>query len=334
MDHRSTVVVNDPLEIDGNKVYLTSHGYSMIVTVRDGKGNVAYDGPVPFLPMDGNLTSQGVVKVPDAVGPDGKREQLGFAGLFIPTTTIDPVIGPQSTFPAAGRPDLFLTAYHGDLGMDAGLPQNVYQLDTTNKNLHQFKGPDGQPLKAQMAPGDTLQLPDGAGSITFDRVDQWANFEIVHQPGIPLALGSALCMLVGPRRLAVHPAPPGVGAGAAGRGRSHHGRAGRARPQRVPEGGRGTGRPGVGGARRRPHGTGDHHSPPTAQTPPTTCRTQRSTRDHRRRGERIVRPLQQLPDLLGDGRLHAGVPRAHRRVDVRRAQQGRPYLGGRLGGSQ
>lgn len=196
-NHKRVVRVNDPLQIEGNKVYLTSHGYSVIVTVRDGKGNVAYNGPVPFLPMDGNLTSQGVIKVPDALGPDGKREQLGFAGLFTPTTTIDPVFGPHSTFPALGRPDLFLTAYHGDLGMDAGLPQNVYQLDTTNKALHQFKDSSGRPLKAQMAPGDILRLPNGAGSITFGRVGQWANFEIVHQPGIDLALGSALCMLVG-----------------------------------------------------------------------------------------------------------------------------------------
>ncbi len=197
VDHRRTVEVNHPLELEGNKVYLTSHGYSVIVTVRDGEGNVAYHGPVPFLPMDGNLTSQGVIKVPDAVGPDGKREQLGFAGLFTPTTALDPVLGPHSTFPALQRPDLFLTAYYGDLGMDAGLPQNVYQLDTTNKNLHQFKSPGGQPLRAQMAPGDTLRLPNGAGSITFGSVDQWANFEVVHQPGIPLALGSAVAMLVG-----------------------------------------------------------------------------------------------------------------------------------------
>ncbi len=195
--HPTTIKVNDPLNIEGNKVYLTSHGYSMVVTVRDGKGDVAYSGPVPFLPLNGNLASQGVIKVPDALDAHGAREQLGFSGLFTPTTHTDPVMGPQSTFPALDRPDLFLTAYHGDLGMDAGLPQNVYQLDTTNKNLHQFTFPDGKPLAVQMAPGDTMKLPNGAGTITLNRVDQWAEFEIVHQPGIWLALTSALCMLAG-----------------------------------------------------------------------------------------------------------------------------------------
>ncbi|MDI5966697.1 cytochrome c biogenesis protein ResB [Streptomyces sp. SL13] len=196
-EHRTTIHVNEPLKIEGNKVYLTSHGYSMNVTVHDAKGNVAFTGPVPFLPLDGNLASQGVIKVPDAVGKDGKPEQLGFAGLFTPTTVKDPVMGPQSTFPALGRPDMFLTAYYGDLGMDAGLPQNVYQLDTANKNLHQFKFPNGSPLSVQMAPGDSLKLPNGAGTLTFNGVDSWADFEIVHQPGIPLALGSALSMLLG-----------------------------------------------------------------------------------------------------------------------------------------
>jgi cytochrome c biogenesis protein len=195
-DHRRTIKVNDPLEIEGNKVYLTSHGYSMDVTVHDGKGRVAYSGPVPFLPLDGNLASQGVVKVPDAVGTDGQQDQLAFQGIFTPTTVVLPNLGPQSVFPGLDAPALFLTAYHGDLGMDAGLPQNVYQLDTTSKNLHQFTE-KGQPLRIELVPGRTAKLPDGAGSITLNHVDSWGEFEVVHQPGIPLALVSALLMLAG-----------------------------------------------------------------------------------------------------------------------------------------
>ena len=36
------------------------------IAVRDGDGNVAFSGPVVFLPQDGNYTSYGVIKVPDA----------------------------------------------------------------------------------------------------------------------------------------------------------------------------------------------------------------------------------------------------------------------------
>jgi cytochrome c biogenesis protein len=193
--HHTVIHVNHPLAIDGSKVYLTSHGYALDVTVRDGTGKVVTQGPVAFLPLDGNLASQGVIKVPDAHDSKGKAEQLGFSGLFTPTTVLDPVNGPQSSFPAANRPDVFLTAYHGDLGMDSGIPQSVYQLDT--KHLTQFTTTGGKPLAAAMAPGDTLKLPNGAGSITFNKVDSWAQFEVVHQPALPLALTSALCMLVG-----------------------------------------------------------------------------------------------------------------------------------------
>ncbi|AEW95802.1 MULTISPECIES: cytochrome c biogenesis protein ResB [Streptomycetaceae] len=196
--HRTSVRVNEPLEIEGNKVYVTGHGYAPVVTVRDGRGDVAYKGPVPFLTMgDGGITSQGVIKVPDAFGKDGRKDQLGFSGLFTPTFALDAKNGPHSSFPALDFPVLVLTAYHGDLGMDAGLPQNVYQLDTAGKRLTQFKQANGEPLRQFLRPGDTMALPGGAGSLTFDRIDQWANFEIVHQPGNGLALASAVCMLAG-----------------------------------------------------------------------------------------------------------------------------------------
>ena len=55
---------NRPLDIDGTTVHLIGHGYAPVVTVKDGAGNVAFSGPVPFLPQDGNFTSAGAIKVP------------------------------------------------------------------------------------------------------------------------------------------------------------------------------------------------------------------------------------------------------------------------------
>ena len=54
------------------------------VTVKDGDGNVAFSGPVVFLPQDGNFTSAGVIKAPDA-----RPERLGFEGIFLPTAVLD-----------------------------------------------------------------------------------------------------------------------------------------------------------------------------------------------------------------------------------------------------
>jgi cytochrome c biogenesis protein len=192
---KGSISVNHPLNIGGEKVYLISHGYAPEVTVKDALGNVAYQGPVPFLPQDSNLTSTGVIKAPDALGKKkGVPDQLAFQGIFTPSFALDAVQGPHSAFPTLVAPALVLTAYHGDLGMGSGIAQNVYQLDT--QHLSQYKDAKGQPLRGLLTVGKTLQLPDG-GSLTFNGVKTWASFTVSHQSGNELALVSGFCAIIG-----------------------------------------------------------------------------------------------------------------------------------------
>ncbi|OIK24853.1 cytochrome c biogenesis protein ResB [Streptomyces malaysiense] len=193
---KTTIKVNEPLHIGDSKVYLVSHGYAPVVTVRDGKGRIVYRDAVPLLPLDGNVTSNGVVKVMDGYkNPQGKSEQLGFQAFFVPT--FDPKAGTMmSQFPALLNPLLAVNAYHGDLGVDAGIPQSVYQLDKSH--MKAFKDGKGQLLKKLLKPGDSMALPNGAGSITFEKdVKQWAGFEIVQEPGSVWALTGALAAIFG-----------------------------------------------------------------------------------------------------------------------------------------
>ncbi|MET7681226.1 cytochrome c biogenesis protein ResB [Streptomyces sp. NPDC005423] len=193
---KHVIKVNEPLEIGDSKVYLVSHGYAPVVTVRDGKGNVVFHQAVPMLPIDSNVTSQGAVKVLDGYkNAQGVAEQLGFAALFVPTYA--KASGTMfSQYPGLDYPVLNVTGYHGDLGVNSGIPQNVYQLNT--KNLKQFKDSKGAILKAQLLPGDTMKLPNGAGSITFDKqIKEWAGFQVVQQPGTTWALGGALAAIFG-----------------------------------------------------------------------------------------------------------------------------------------
>jgi cytochrome c biogenesis protein len=192
----TTIKVNSPLHIGDAKVYLVSHGYAPVITVRDGKGNVVYHDAVPLLPLDGNVTSNGVVKVMDGYkNAQGKSEQLGFQAFFVPT--FDAKSGTMlSQFPALVNPLLAVNAYHGDLGVDSGIPQSVYQLDKTH--MKAFKDSKGQLLKKLLQPGDTLTLPNGAGSLTFEKdIKQWAGFEVVQEPGSGWALGGALAAIFG-----------------------------------------------------------------------------------------------------------------------------------------
>ncbi|GHE86659.1 cytochrome c biosynthesis protein [Streptomyces spiralis] len=193
------IKVNHPLEIGDAKVYLVSHGYAPTVTVRDGKGDVVYHQAVPLLPLDSNETSQGAIKVMDGyTDPQGKSEQLGFAAFFVPTFAGAGQGSMFSQFPGLDFPVLALGAYHGDLGVDAGVPQNVYQLDTKNPNLKPFKDAKGNIFKGRLLPGETMKLPNGAGSVTFDKdIKEWAGFQIVQQPGNGWALTGAVAAIVG-----------------------------------------------------------------------------------------------------------------------------------------
>lgn len=72
-----TIKVNDPLRFAGTDVYLLGNGYAPTITVKDPDGNVVFTDSVPFLPQDSNLTSVGVIKV-----PDGLTKQIGMVGFF------------------------------------------------------------------------------------------------------------------------------------------------------------------------------------------------------------------------------------------------------------
>nr|WP_179519695.1 cytochrome c biogenesis protein ResB [Nocardioides perillae] len=181
---------NQPLEVGGTKAFLTGHGYAPVVTVRDGTGETVFSGPVVFLPADSNVTSDGVIKAPDA-----EPTQLAFEGLFLPTAAADEN-GPYSAFPDLLNPRLVLTAWTGDLGLDDGRPQSVFELDTDG--LQPVLETSGErPLREVLALGDTLELPGGRGSIRFDDVRRFANFQFARDPGKEVSLVAALLLLAG-----------------------------------------------------------------------------------------------------------------------------------------
>ncbi len=177
-----TVGVNEPLSVDGAKVFLVGHGYAPHFIVKDSTGAVVFDDSVVFLPQDGNFTSTGVIKVPDA------DPSLGFSALFLPTAAVDDVRGPHSTFPAADYPAAFMSAWTGDLGLDSGVPQSVYSLDTSRMTQLGLES---------LLPGDTWTLPDGKGSIELVGYERWASFQIAHDPGKELALAGAVLAILG-----------------------------------------------------------------------------------------------------------------------------------------
>lgn len=188
-DWRSeTLKVNSPLEVGGTQVYLLANGYAPIVTVRDPEGEVVFRQAVPFLAQDGNLTSGGVIKV-----LDGLSDQLGMMGFFYPDA-----YSPDGEFIQSFSPQitenalLTLFVYRGDLGLADGSGANVYTLDT--ENMEQLAGrEDALALNV----GDTVDLPDGMGTIQLEGVANYVGLDIHHDPAQAWVLGFALAAVGG-----------------------------------------------------------------------------------------------------------------------------------------
>jgi cytochrome c biogenesis protein len=187
---QETLKVNDPVTLGGTSIYLTGNGYAPVVTIRDGEGNIAMQGPVVAKLQGDNYYSSVVIKVPDA-----KPEQLGFAGFFLPTAFVTDEGVSFSGDPELFNPQLTLNSYFGDLGLDDGAPQNVFELDVEDLTPLNARNLDAGGIT--LAPGTSYTLPDGKGSISFDGVKRYIGVDIHHNPGQLYALIFALLAVAG-----------------------------------------------------------------------------------------------------------------------------------------
>lgn len=178
----SSIEVNEPLRVGDATVYLVGHGYAPHFVITDRTGATVYDDAAVFLPQDGNFTSTGVVKAPDAT------PSMGFEGVFLPTVSIAADGAASSTFPAPDDPAVVLVAWTGDLGLDSGVPQSVYSLRTDGLTRLGVQG---------LRPGDRWELPQGAGTVSFTGYDRWASFQVAHDPGKGWALVGAVIAMLG-----------------------------------------------------------------------------------------------------------------------------------------
>ncbi len=178
---RSEIVkVNQPLSFGSTNVYLQANGYSPTVIVRDKSGKVVFDGPTTFLPQDGNLTSIGSIKVPDM------SPQIGFVSSFLPTADRDEIRGGFSSYPEVLDPRLLFAVWKGDLGLNTGVPQSVYRIDTSKMERIGLKA---------LVLNETYDF--GEGSITFTGWKSWVNLQIVDDPGKGFALLGAILAILG-----------------------------------------------------------------------------------------------------------------------------------------
>ena len=201
-ERTGSVKVNEPLGVADDNVFLLGNGYAPTITVRDPAGDIVFTNSTPFLPQDNNMTSLGVIKI-----PDGLSEQVGLVGFFYPTTGVLDTGAFFSGFGDLTNPTLTLDVYTGDLGINEGIPRSVYVLDTTGMTKVTGRTTDLESI--ELTPGQTADLPNGLGTVTFEdespagatdasqSVKRFASLQIHRDASGPWVLGFALLALGG-----------------------------------------------------------------------------------------------------------------------------------------
>ncbi len=186
----TTIGINSPLRVDGMRLYLTGRGFAPIFSVTLPDGTELSDLSAPFLPTNtSTMISEGVLKLPD-LGAD--RDQLALQGVFLPTAQDAGGGLLTSVDPRPLDPAVAIVVYAGTVGLDSGIPQNVFTLDQDRIQRGQLERVGSGNLR----PGESLVLPDGT-SVTFTGFKEFAALQLHRDPSQLAVLLTALTMLAG-----------------------------------------------------------------------------------------------------------------------------------------
>ncbi|MFE0028670.1 cytochrome c biogenesis protein ResB [Amycolatopsis sp. NPDC059021] len=208
--------VNSPLRVDGVRVYLLDHGYTPKFTVTFPDGSVRTMATQWRTAIVPTMTAEGATKFDQpGITDEAQRRtrQLAITGLLAPTPLVHGGIL-TSTAPELNNPQVAVDIYRGDLGLDAGRGQSLFEID-------QSRVADGRLKKLSrlnMQVGQETKLDDGT-KVKFDGVQPWVGLQVSHDPTQGYVLGFAIAMFVGlggsllvkRRRLWVRVRPGGEG---------------------------------------------------------------------------------------------------------------------------
>lgn len=187
------LAVNNPLRIDGCRVYLLGHGYAprFTVTFPDGQQRT---GDVQWRPVDqATLLSEGATKFerPGLTDEQERRtSQLAITGLLAPTSSGGKVV--TSVFPELRDPEVAVDVMRGDLGLDDGRGQSIFQVDRSKVDSGELV----RVARANLVPGQEIKLDDGT-VVRFDDVKQWVSLQVSHDPGQVWVLVFSVLVLIG-----------------------------------------------------------------------------------------------------------------------------------------
>ena len=185
--------VNSPLRVAGDRVYLLGHGYAPTFTVTFPDGT-ARTQTIQWKPADpSTMLSEGATKfdrpgLPDEA--DRRQNQIAVTGLLAPTSSGGKVI--TSVYPALLHPEVAVDVVRGDLGLDDGRGQSIFEVSQAQLQSGALKRVARQNLQL----GEQIRLDDGT-TVRFDSVTQWVDLQISHDPAEDFVLVFAVLILLG-----------------------------------------------------------------------------------------------------------------------------------------
>lgn len=188
--------VNEPLRLGNERVYLTGHGYAPRFTVifPDGQSRTE---TLQFAPEDATtFLSSGAMRFdpPGGTYPDPderRRNQIALEGLFAPTAAFDGTLL-TSAFPDMLDPAVAIDIYKGDTGLDTGIPQSIFTLNSEMIN----QGRLVKQARVNLRPGESTTLSDGT-AVRFDGAEEFAYLQVSHDPAQNWVLVFAITMMGG-----------------------------------------------------------------------------------------------------------------------------------------
>lgn len=195
-----TLKVNHPLRIAGDRVYLQGHGYAPSFTVKWPDGETR-TGEIQWQPTDmTNFLSAGAMRFDPPAGmyPDlqeRRKNQLAIQGMYAPTAVFtgeNNNVLSASRFPTQDDEAVAIDVFRGDAGLDTGVGQSIFTLDTSL--IHQ--GLLSKIDRVNLPKGEKTTLNDGT-EITFNGAKPFVNLQVSHDPTQGYLLGITLIMLAG-----------------------------------------------------------------------------------------------------------------------------------------
>ena len=191
--------VNHPLRLADNRIYLQGHGFAPTFTVTWPNGE-SRTQTVQFRPDDlVFFLSSGAMRFDPPAGMypqlfERRQNQIALQGLFAPTASWEGENGEllTSAFPAMRDPAVAIDIYRGDAGLDTGMAQSIFELDSSLMHSGQLQRVE----RVNLLQGESVTLDDGV-RVTFDGAHEFANYQISYDPTQGWLLLTTLVMLGG-----------------------------------------------------------------------------------------------------------------------------------------